>query len=334
MNAIIKLPSDVLKMSHAIARLVIIDGILQNELSMVPASGELVVSHQQNQLDITVQAPQKKLQLHLLYLSTCDQQITLQTKIKILAGSMLAILEEMISLPAVAAKLNLTTQLQCEATAQVDYIQFQHTNLTSLLEQKTVVAQANASQVVIFNLTLGAKQAAHEYQCNLLQNNAQLTLNGLFIAAQNQQHSFHTKIDHLAPHTESSEFFKGILAGSARGSFHGEVLVRPHAQKIISKQRNKNLLLSKDAQMFTLPTLEILANDVKCSHGATVGRLDEQQLFYLCSRGFSKTQAQQLLTQAFAYDLLTQISNPEIGQQLQKKLRQALSDTWFQQEAA
>ncbi|QQR80158.1 MAG: SufD family Fe-S cluster assembly protein [Deltaproteobacteria bacterium] len=143
-------------------------------------------------------------------------------------------------------------------------------------------------------------------------------LEGLFILDQNQRSSHQTTIDHATPHTTSAEYYKGILSGSAQGDFEGKIIVRPQAQKTNSKQMNRNILLSKDAQVHTQPLLEIFANDVKCQHGATIGRLDEQALFYLRARGISAPQATQMLTRAFAEEI--------VARQPNEILRNLLSD--------
>ena len=113
----------------------------------------------------------------------------------------------------------------------------------------------------------------------------------------------HTRLEHAKPHCDSREVYKGILDGQATGVFHGRILVQPEAQKTDSKQTNNNLLLSDDAVINTKPQLEIYADDVKCTHGATVGQLDEDALFYLRSRGIGATMARSLLVYAFATQL-------------------------------
>jgi Fe-S cluster assembly protein SufD len=127
-----------------------------------------------------------------------------------------------------------------------------------------------------------------------------------------------TSIDHAKPHGTSSELYKGILGGQSTGVFNGRIVVRANAQKTVSRQTNKNLLLSNEALVNTKPLLEILANDVKCNHGATIGRLDENQVFYLRSRGLSDAHARSLLTYAFASELVTKIRVPSLQTGLEK----------------
>ena len=115
---------------------------------------------------------------------------------------------------------------------------------------------------------------------------------------------YHTRIDHAEPECTSDQDYRGILSGRARGVFNGQVHVHPHAQKSDATQSNKNLLLSRDAEVDTKPQLEIYANDVKCAHGATVGQLDERMVFYLRSRGIDEQAARALLTYGFARDVV------------------------------
>ena len=133
------------------------------------------------------------------------------------------------------------------------------------------------------------------------------TLNGLSLATGTQLVDNHTVIDHAVPRCESHELYKSVLDGSARGVFNGKIFVRQDAQKTDAKQTNKTLLLSDEATIDTKPQLEIFADDVKCTHGATVGQLDEEQVFYLRARGIGDAEARDLLTFAFATDVINRV---------------------------
>ena len=137
---------------------------------------------------------------------------------------------------------------------------------------------------------------------------ADCTLNGLYLAGGSQLVDNHTDIDHAKPHGTSHEIYKGILGGRARGVFNGRIRVRPDAQKTDAKQTNKALLLSDEAQVNTKPQLEIFANDVKCTHGATVGQLSQDALFYLRTRGIGLDDARSLLVRAFAADVTSRVA--------------------------
>jgi Fe-S cluster assembly protein SufD len=137
----------------------------------------------------------------------------------------------------------------------------------------------------------------------------------------NTQHlDAHTRIDHVAPHTTSEEDYRGIAGGRGRGVFNGKIIVRPDAQKIDSRQSSRNLLLSPTAEIDTKPELEIYANDVKCSHGATTGQLDTTALFYLRSRGLSESDARALLIRAFAESILSNIDVAPLRAALEKQI--------------
>jgi Fe-S cluster assembly protein SufD len=141
---------------------------------------------------------------------------------------------------------------------------------------------------------------------------AECTLNGLYVATGDSLVDTHTTIDHAKAHCPSHEVYKGILAGRARAVFNGKILVRPDAQKTDAKQTNRALLLSDDAQVNTKPQLEIFADDVKCTHGAAVGQLDEDALFYLRARGIDEASARIMLIHAFAGQVLDGIRSETV----------------------
>ena len=146
------------------------------------------------------------------------------------------------------------------------------------------------------------------------------TLNGLYLVDGRRLIDNHTTIDHAKPHCSSHEMYKGILSGHARAVFNGKIIVRPDAQKTDAKQTNKALLLSDDAQINTKPQLEIFANDVKCTHGAAVGQLDEDAIFYLRARGLDRQQARDMLIHAFAGDVLNRIRIDGLRKSLEEHL--------------
>jgi Fe-S cluster assembly protein SufD len=154
----------------------------------------------------------------------------------------------------------------------------------------------------------------------VLSEGADATVNGLYIANGTQHIDNHTSIDHAKPHGTSHELYKGILDDQAAAVFNGRIIVRKDAQKTDSKQTNKNLVLSDDAVIDTKPELQIHADDVRCTHGATIGQLDAESLFYLQSRGIGKEQARSLLTYAFAQDIVDRIKIPALRDQLEKIL--------------
>jgi Fe-S cluster assembly protein SufD len=149
-------------------------------------------------------------------------------------------------------------------------------------------------------------------------------LNGLFMAGGRQHTDTHTWVDHAEPHCTTRELYKGILDGAAHGVFVGKILVRQGAGGTDAQQTNKNLLLSREALVDSVPQLEILADDVKCKHGSTTGQLDPEALFYLRSRGLHQEAARSLLTYAFASDLVGRVQVAPIRQGLEGYLQERL----------
>jgi Fe-S cluster assembly protein SufD len=177
----------------------------------------------------------------------------------------------------------------------------------------------------IHEIALGASLGRTDLTALLEGPGADAQLYGLFTPAGSQHLDNYTRIEHVAPHTTSSEEYRGIADGRGRGVFNGKVKVHPDAQKTDARQLSRNLLLSPTAEIDTKPELEIYANDVKCSHGATTGQLDAASLFYLRSRGLDMTEARALLLRAFAESILSSIEPPG--------LRAAL-ESWLQRRFA
>src|SRR6266700_927598 len=159
---------------------------------------------------------------------------------------------------------------------------------------------------------MGGAKIRNTIQVHLTGENAECVLNGLYVGRGNQAIETHTVIDHQKPHGTSHEFYKGILDDQSYGVFDGLVIVAKDAQKTDSAQSNKNLLLSPKARAHSVPELKILANDVKCKHGSTIGQLDPEQLFYLRSRGVPLEDARQVLIYAFASEMIELVDLEEI----------------------
>lgn len=158
----------------------------------------------------------------------------------------------------------------------------------------------------------------------LAEEHAELTMNGLYAPYGDQHMDHHSVIDHAEPNCNSHELYKGVLRDRSRGVFSGKIIVRKDAQKTDAKQSNNNLLLSEDAQVDSKPQLEIWADDVKCTHGATIGRIDEEALFYLQSRGIGREQAHSMLSHAFASELIAHVKLPALRELLDALLHERL----------
>jgi Fe-S cluster assembly protein SufD len=180
--------------------------------------------------------------------------------------------------------------------------------------------QSKASVWTSHSISVGARLARNSIQTVLGASGCNCIMNGLYLGHGDQLVDHHTVMDHAKPHCESHEYYHGILDDRSRGVFNGKIFVRQDAQKTNAKQTNRNLLLSNDAVIDTKPQLEIFADDVKCTHGATVGQLDEKSLFYLQARGIPKAMARRMLIYAFASEVIERISLPQIREELDKIL--------------
>ena len=219
---------------------------------------------------------------------------------------------------------NAVTELVAGEGAIVDYTRIQqetdHGYHVGILQ----VEQARSSSVTTHTISLGGRLDREEARAVLNGEGAEALLHGLYVIGGHQHVDNHTLIDHAKPHCASREVYKGVLDGHAGGVFNGKIAVRKDAQKTDSKQSNKNLLLSENATINTKPQLEIFADDVKCTHGATIGQIDAEAVFYLRSRGIGLEEARNLLIQAFANDILERIKFEPLRTGLQKTLEAKL----------
>ena len=172
--------------------------------------------------------------------------------------------------------------------------------------------QAAGSRLVSHSFALGGRLARNDITSRLNGTDCHCSFDGLYLLDGRQHADHHTRIDHLAPSCTSREYYRGILDGESHGVFNGKVVVHPHAVKTDAHQSNRNLLLSRQAEIDTKPQLEIFADDVKCTHGATVGQLDDDSLFYLRSRGIDADSARSLLIYGFANDIIGRVEVPEM----------------------
>ncbi|MEA2639893.1 MAG: Fe-S cluster assembly protein SufD [Chloroflexota bacterium] len=176
----------------------------------------------------------------------------------------------------------------------------------------TQVQQERDSRFTSFAITLGGPLVRNDLNVALDAEGAECTLNGLYLTAGGDHVDNHTFVDHARPHGTSREVYKGVLDGSSRAVFNGKVFVRPGANGTDAQQTNRNLLLSNDAHVDTKPQLEIFADDVRCTHGAAIGQLDDEMIFYLNSRGMSDDTARRLLTYGFAGEVLEAMGVAEV----------------------
>lgn len=199
---------------------------------------------------------------------------------------------------------NAVTEIVAGEGAAVDHSKIERESLDAFHVGSVQIHQQRDSNVVSRSVAIGGALVRNEINASLAGEGANLTLDGLFVLAGRQHVDNHTVIDHVKPHCDSLELYKGILDGRSRGVFDGLIIVRPDAQKTNSRQVNRNLLLSESAIIDSKPTLEIQNDDVKCSHGSTIGQLDAEAMFYLRSRGLDEAAARNLLLYAFASEIV------------------------------
>jgi Fe-S cluster assembly protein SufD len=215
---------------------------------------------------------------------------------------------------------NAVTELAAGENAIIDHYRVQHESTNTYHIGAMCIAQGRSSNVTATSVALGAGISRNSVRTVLGGDGASCELLGLYMASGNQLVDNHTVLDHAQPHCASREFYKGILDDKAQAVFHGRIIVRPDAQKTDAKQTNKNLVLSPDATINTKPQLEIYADDVKCTHGATIGQLDEEPLFYLRSRGISADAARNILVHAFAGDIVSRVKVLRLREELERLL--------------
>lgn len=215
---------------------------------------------------------------------------------------------------------NAVATIEVAAGAAVSHYRLQQESLKSFHIGHINVRQQSDSRYSCHDFALGASLGRVNITTRLEGRGAHVALHGLFVPMGSQHLDSHTRIDHVAPHTTSEEDYRGIAAARGRGVFNGKVIVRPDAQKIDARQSSRNLLLSATAEIDTKPELEIYANDVKCSHGATTGQLDATSLFYLRSRGLSENEARTLLIRAFAESILKSVDHAALRAYLEQQL--------------
>ncbi len=202
---------------------------------------------------------------------------------------------------------NGVTEIVAADNARLDHYRLQQETLSAFHTSLVEIHQGRDANVTTHSVSFGGALVRNDVEVVLEDENSECTMNGLYALNGRQHVDNRTCVDHTKPHCSSHQLYKGVLDGHARGVFGGKIIVRPDAQKTDAFQSNKNLLLSENAAVNTKPQLEIDANDVKCSHGATIGQIDDEALFYLRSRGIGESEARSLLTYAFAADLLERI---------------------------
>jgi Fe-S cluster assembly protein SufD len=220
---------------------------------------------------------------------------------------------------------NAATEIFALKDARLKLYKIQNDRMNASLVDHTSVEQYQGSHVAICTFTFGGKLVRNNLNYFLKEEHTESILDGISIGSEKQHFDHHTLVDHKVPNCYSNELYKGIYDDQSHGVFNGKVMVHPHAQKTNAFQENNNILLTDKSSVDTKPQLEIYADDVKCSHGCTIGQLDDKALFYFRSRGIPMKESKALLLQAFAADGLRNVKIPELRKRLNKIIARKLN---------
>ncbi len=268
--------------------------------------------------------------IHLLFISTAREPLVSHPRVLIVAGggAIATVIESYVSLDEDVYFTNAVAEVVAKEGSVITHYRLQEESERAFHIATTQVHQERGSNYSSYAISLGGEIARHDLNVALAGEKTETTVDGLYVVTGKQHVDNHTVIDHQKPHSTSHQLYKGILDGRSRAVFNGKIFVREGALLTDARQLNKNLLLSANATVDTKPQLEIFADDVKCSHGAAVGQLDDEELFYLASRGLRPERARALLTYGFAEDVISKIKLKSVREQLDTivldKLHQSL----------
>lgn len=270
------------------------------------------------------------LPLHVVFTTrTSDTALATHPRIVVTAddNSELTLIEQFTGDADAAGLTNALTQASLGQGARLEHYTLQEQATTSFHIAGIHVDQARDSRYESHLINLGGALVRNDLHVRLAEPGAETLLNGFYLVSGRQHVDNHTRVDHLAPHTTSEETYRGVLSGRSRAVFNGKAIVHPGAVKIEAAQSNRNLLLSSSAEVDTKPELEIYADDVRASHGATVGQLDENAMFYLLSRGIDRQTARSLLTFAFADEVIARLRIESLRRHVERQAASRLPDS-------
>jgi Fe-S cluster assembly protein SufD len=240
------------------------------------------------------------------------------------AGSEALVVEQWISLTPEATWNNQWLQVELAQNSKLTHVRWLEGGEQGWQWSRLKVSQQGGSEYHHHYFALSGRMGREEVEVDLQEPGANAHLEGAWWARGQEVQDVHTLVRHQAAHCESSQSFKGVLDERARAVFDGRVVVAPHAQKTVARQANHNLLLSRDAEVDTKPQLEILADDVKCSHGTTVGQINQDQLFYLLARGVGAADARAMLVEAFVQEIAQGVEHEPLRQILSERLHEVI----------
>ncbi len=261
--------------------------------------------------------------IHIIHISSASANTIINPRnlIVIEENAQATIVESFVTVDSKAKTFNnALTEIVVEANAIVDHYQIQDENEFGYLLNTTQIIQKKSSVFTTHTFTLSGSFVRNNLNIVLDAERIETHLNGLYLTNGNQIVDNHTLVDHRKPNCNSNELYKGIIEDKSSATFNGKIFVRKDAQKTNAFQSNKNILLSDDGTINTKPQLEIYADDVKCSHGTSTGKLDDDKVFYLRARGLSETSAKKLLMHAFASEVVDTIKVEELREYVEEKI--------------
>jgi Fe-S cluster assembly protein SufD len=261
--------------------------------------------------------------IHVIFVSGADGSTVMahpRTLIVAGANAQAKVVESYIGAPGETYLTNAVSEIFVGENAGVDHYKVQRESLDAYHIASLHAHTSRSSRFSSHSFALGGKFVRNDALAILDGEGGDCTLNGLYLADRDRLIDNHTTIDHAKPHCGSHEVYKGILGGASRAVFNGKIIVRQDAQKTDAKQTNRALLLTDGATINTKPQLEIFADDVKCTHGAAIGQLDDEAIFYLRARGLSFAEARDMLIHAFAGQVLDGVQIPELRDALEAEL--------------
>jgi Fe-S cluster assembly protein SufD len=263
--------------------------------------------------------------IHILFIATGDQPLAIQPRVLVVVdrSSQLTIVEEYLhaSLPSGCQFINSVTEVFVADNAQVTHIHIQDEDLQAFHIGKTAVSQAQDSQYHGYSISLGSQLSRHNWEIFQGGKQTTTTLNGLAMIGDTQIADTHSKIALNHPHGQTHQLHKCVVNGKAHGIFNGKILVPQAAQQTNANQLSRTLLLSPQARIDTKPQLEITADDVKCSHGATISQLSDDEMFYLQSRGLDPATSRTLLINAFAIEVIESVPIASVRDRLRSAVK-------------
>jgi Fe-S cluster assembly protein SufD len=265
--------------------------------------------------------------IELYNITTCPGIKMIQPRhhIEVGEGAEVTFVESYHNLCVGSSFTNAVNTIKVGKNANLHYIKIEHPKRpNTYIIDHTLIEQAANSTLNLFTVTLSGDLVRNHLHVTVNGEHASTNLMGLYVLNKNNHGDNKTTVDHAVPNCYSNELYKGILGGTSTGVFNGKIIVREDAQKTNAYQNNRNILVSDEATINTQPQLEIFADDVKCSHGATSAQIDDSELFYLRARGIGKEKARGLLMFAFAEEIIEKIKNESARQYLENEVAHAL----------